>query len=193
MPSVSKKVEGLDGVPHASVSAMKMQSGVRRKKHRRSTSLEVEIRRSAQQIFDSGMGEAMKAAALMICARKLDEVRSILAATGFNGLVTGVSVTATPPVQAVATPAPPPIKNPCVQCGRTGVYKTKPNQFNRSGSWYCRAHLVLGRSGEAEDQMDRMLTPTPPAAPPIIQPQAAPSGASSLAEAMGMAELDEQP
>ena len=165
----------------------------RRKRRHRTESLNGEIRRSAKSIYNQQMGDAMKAAALMVVARKLDEVRQILVACGLNS--TAVPVTSPAVVfPQTATPAPPipaAVTNPCVHCGRSGIYKTKPNQFNKTGSWFCRTHMALGGQIEAEDRFDRSLTQIAPAPPPEVPPTSVPpaAGASSLSEAMGLAEL----
>jgi len=125
----------------------------------------------------------MRAAALLVVSRKLDEIRSLLVAGGVGSLTAAVN--GAPTVVAVSpTAAPVPPKNPCVQCGRPGVYRSKPNQFNKTGSWFCRIHIVLGTGGDLEDQMDRSLQPTMVPSPPQVSPQASPPGASTLAEAM---------
>jgi hypothetical protein len=170
----------------------------KRRRRRRQMSLDMEIQRSAKQIYEQGFSEAMKAAALMVCARKLDEVRTLLVAAGLNTAGfprIGGETHQTPAASAVVT-------NPCVHCGRQGIYKTKPSQFNRTGSWYCRLHQPLANQIEAEDRMDRSLAPAPALAaptqpemfaPPVTNGHAA-AGASSLSEAMGLAQVvDEQP
>src|SRR5262249_55031852 len=68
----------------------------------------------------------------------------------------------------------------CVDCGRPGVYRTKPNRkWNPWGSWYCRMHEADARQREAEDELTDRLMPSlraanPPQAiqAPITQPQA---------------------
>jgi hypothetical protein len=167
----------------------------RRRRRRRSVSLEAEIRQSARQIYASGMADAMKAAALVIVARKLDEIRALVVAGGLSNVAIQ---NATPGSVSTAQPPPPPsapeVKNPCVQCGRSGIYKSKPNQWNRTGSWFCRVHMALAGQIEAEDRFDRAMPPVAPPmepAPQQVSPQGVQisPGASSLAEAMGMAEI----
>jgi len=167
----------------------------KRRRRRRMTSLNAEIRQSAKQIHAQGMAEAMRAATLMVCTKKLEEIRLILVANGFGN---GPPLSRDSPSLAVSSlpspPAtsqqPPVVKNPCVHCGREGVYRTRPNQWNKSGSWFCRVHMSLGAGVEAEDRMDRTINPVPPsaAAAPAVPPQPVP-GASTLAEAMGIAEI----
>ena len=168
-----------------------------RRRRRRGSTLESEIRASAKQIYANGMSEAMKAAALLVVSRKLDEIRTLLSASGLGGAALGAGTpsplfpTATP--TPAAQPSPPQIQNPCVTCGRPGVYRSRPNQFNKSGSWYCRVHQKLGVSTDAEDRMETVAIQPPsqavqPAAP-MPAPQPAP-GASSLSEAMGLAVLE---
>jgi hypothetical protein len=54
--------------------------------------------------------------------------------------------------------APPPQDALCVECGRVGVYQTKPNRWNRTGSWYCDVHESPARQREAEDaESSRLL------------------------------------
>lgn len=157
------------------------------KKRKRGHSLESEIRRQARQIYEQGMADAMKAAALMIVARKLDEIKALLQATGVNAPVVGVANWNSP-----VAPQPqlaPVVRNPCVHCGREGVYKSKPSQWNRTGSWACRAHIALLGQIEQEDRLDKAIQPQPTPAPPsALAPQPAP-GASSLEAAMGLAEV----
>lgn len=185
----------MDNVTSESKPAVRSIRSGRTKRRRRGPSLEAEIRASARQIHETGMAEAMKAAALLIVARKLDEVRTLLMAAGYtsSGAV-GSSPGTTIGTAAMASPPAAAVKNPCKLCGRAGIYKSKPNQFDRTGSWLCRIHMALGTAQEAEDAMDRHLTPPPMQAAPAPQASApvittpvginhAP-GASSLAEAM---------
>lgn len=179
----------------------------RRRRNQQQMSVDAEIRQSARQIYESGLGEAMKAAALVVVARKLDEIRNLVVASGLsingldqNAILPGLSVPL-PGAQPSPPPVAPPPLNPCVHCGRPGVYRSKPNPFNRTGSWVCRAHLPLVGQIEAEDRFDRTLggEAPPPAQNPVVVPSVPPpspgsngpvaAGASSLAEAMGMAEL----
>ena len=177
---------------------------LRKVKKRRRKNQDSEIRQSARQIYQQGMADAMKAAALLVCSRKLDEIRTILLGAGLSGVIPAGSIatlqqaTQPSPVQAV----PPPITNPCKHCGRPGVYKSKPSQWDRTGSWFCRAHAVLGTSVEAEDRFDRSMNmgSGPPPVGPAIAPQPvtpqqfrSSPGASSIQEALGNAELVEEP
>ena len=173
----------------------------KRRRRRRMTSLNAEIRQSAKQIHAQGMAEAMRAATLMVCTKKLEEIRLILVANGFGN---GPPLSRDSPSLAVSPlpspPAtsqqPPAVKNPCVHCGREGVYRTRPNQWNKVGSWYCRTHMVLAGQIEAEDRMDRVLpvaaaVATPEPVQPVVQPPQPSPGASTLADALGMATLEE--
>lgn len=158
----------------------------------------MEIRASARAIYKQGYADAMKAAALMIVSRKLDEIKALLQVTGVNASfpTPATMLDNLRPQQPLA----PVVKNPCVQCGREGVYRSKPSQWNRTGSWYCRTHQVIGTTGELEDRMDRAIQPqAPPAQPPALQPAPVVAGAnnlpapgaSSLSEAMGLAQVEE--
>jgi len=180
----------------AEKSAQSFPAAVKRRRRRsRSLSVQGEIRRSAKQIYEQGMAEAMKAAALLIVARKLDEVHALLVGSGVG--TSAVRNTAVPPTTPATTPSPPAVKHPCVHCGRESIYKSKPNQFNRTGSWVCRVHMVLARSDEVEDQFDqRMNVAAQPAVAPAVQQQAfnyesaeQQPGASTMAEAFGAAQL----
>jgi len=188
------------------MKATPLKAVPKKRRRARVLSLDAEIRASAKQIYESGMAEAMRAAALMIVARKLDEVRTILGAVGINtnnvaGMVGGL------PSNGVVQPVrqqQPAIEHPCVQCGREGVRKTRPNQWNRTGSWYCYDHQALAARSEVEDQVDNALigpqagpklAPKPAIvqqAPAVMVPQAEaapivaaePAGESSLDQAM---------
>lgn len=197
-----------DGAANANVSAIGKPTGRRKRarRRRRVLSLNGEIRQQAKQIQQQGMSEAFKAAALMICARKLDEVKSILAVAGLSGV--GISQNILPGLASQPPPTKPlppsPIENPCVQCGRSGVYKSKPSQWNPTGSWWCQTHKVLAYQTEAEDRIDRSMpsltAPIVPSSPPPMQnpqrnnpvgPTPPSPGAGSLQEAMGLAEVVE--
>jgi len=178
------------------------------KRKRRTLSLEAEIKLKARQIMDEQMAEAMKAAALMIVGRKLDEIRQILGAAGLAqpGMVPsgqrivvgaiGQNGAANGTVHQNPNPS---VEHPCVQCGREGVRRTKPNRFNRTGSWYCAAHVRMAAQSDGEDAMDSALlggTAQPPmtkqpvvaAAPPVEM--ARPNAPAPVQEAAGEASLD---
>lgn len=175
---------------------------VKKRRRSRPMSLDAEIRASAKQIYESGMAEAMRAAALMICARKMDEIRSILGAAGINANSMGGLVGSVQPFQQRAAQAPPPpVEHPCFQCGQPGVKRSKPNQWDRSGRWACQVHLPLINLSEIEDRIDGAIL-GPQAGPktkaPVIVQQAPaamvkqeemivmepPAGAGSLTDAM---------
>jgi hypothetical protein len=165
-------------------------------------SLDAEIRASAKQIYESGMAEAMRAAALMIVARKLDEVRTILGAAGINANSMGGLVGSVQPFQQRAPQAPPPpVEHPCFQCGQPGVRKSRTNQWDRVGRWACAVHVPLIAKEEYDDRVDASIL-GPQAGPktkaPAIVQQAPtvmakqeemmvmepPAGAGSLTDAM---------
>jgi hypothetical protein len=174
------------------------------KRRRRSkvVSLNAEIRQSAKQIYESGMAEAMKTAALIIVGRKLDEIRGLLQAAGINPHTVGGMVVPPTAYQAPSAPQPPrqPEGPQCFSCGRPAVRRSRPNRWNREGSWACQAHAVLLAKDEMEDRLDNVLAPTtepPPkvapqqvvkivtnAPPTIAQQMAEPAGEASLGDAM---------
>jgi hypothetical protein len=128
---------------------------VRRRK-KRGTSLDAEIKAAAKQIVATQMVEAYKAAALSIVGKKLDEIRAILNAAGFQPAV-GSPVYAAPSPQAVARPAQPtgPL---CAICGNAAVRRAKPNRFTIGApAWYCRVHESLAGQIEAEDRLDNAI------------------------------------
>jgi hypothetical protein len=170
------------------------------KQRRQSMSLNAEIRVAARQIHKSGLAEAMTAATLVVVSRKLDELRALVASVVGSAAMSGMPSHGMAPQLPTATPSPPPpppaVKNACVHCGREGVYRTRANQWNRTGSWYCRIHMPLAGQIEAEDRMDRAIQPQAPPPPPQqlqmvdSHPEQGPNpGASSMAEALGMAEI----
>lgn len=128
-----------------------------RRKRTRVPSLETQIRESAKQIHATGMQEAMKAAAYMVVAKKLDELKAILQGIStspnarnlqFDGVqhqVNGAGVR----VEGGAV-----VEHPCSYCGRESVYRTRPHKFNRTGTWLCRAHLPLRRQHEQAQVTD---------------------------------------
>jgi hypothetical protein len=180
------KVEGNSNSKPAPSTTRSAPVKRRRRRHRVYT----EVRQTARQIADNGMAEAMKAATLMIVSRKLDEIRTMLAASGMSG---GITLPPTSPPLQPSPPLAPVIKHPCVQCGREGVYKSKPSQWNRTGSWHCRIHMVLATTTELEDRMDRSVNTQPPRNLQQDFPAQPAPGASTLAEAMGMATVEEEP
>jgi hypothetical protein len=178
---------------------------VKRRRRSKVVSLNAEIRQSAKQIYESGMAEAMKAAALLIVARKMDEVRGLLQAAGINPHTVGGMVVSSAAYQAPS--APQPARQPegptCFSCGRPAVRKSRPNQFNPTGSWVCQIHVPLIAKDEAGDEVDRRFNlntaplpkPQIAAAPPVkIVTNAPPTIAQQMAEAemppAGEASLD---
>lgn len=138
-----------------------IRSKVKRRR-KRTLSIDAQIRAQAKQIYAAGMAEAYKGAALALVGQKLDEIRTILvtAGVGIPGAYQANQFAAQrAQLAGVAgqTPVPAPVENPCVQCGRTGVRKTRPNAFNRTGSWYCAAHQALAGQADAEDRIDNAI------------------------------------
>lgn len=127
-----------------------------KRRRKRTLSIDAQIRAQAKQIYEAGMAQAYQGAALAIVAGKLDEIRILLQAAGFSANIP-VGNTNGRMVQTFAPAPPPPVENPCVQCGRTGVRKTRPNAFNRTGSWYCAAHQALAGQADAEDRIDNAI------------------------------------
>ena len=119
--------------------------------------------------------DAYKAAALMICSRKLDEIRAILQGAGV-AQVGQFSIAGQISAQPVVRQAAPVVEHPCVQCGREGIRRTKPNAFNRTGSWYCQAHVALAAQSDFEDRVDGALIGAQAATikpkPVVVQTQA---------------------
>ena len=127
------------------------------KRRTRTVSIEAEIRAKARQIMDDQMAEAMKAAALMIVGRKLDEIRTILSSAGLGRELAVVAQGApyNPSRQPVVQQQT--VEHACVTCGRESIRRTKPNQWNRTGSWYCPIHVGLAAQSEFEDARDNAL------------------------------------
>lgn len=184
---------------------------------RRRVSLDAQLKAKAREIYNSGMADAMKTAAALLVAEKLNEVAILLGVTGYrlSSVPPAAAAQSSPLAHAIVAsspPPPPPVENPCVQCGQRGVYKTQRNRFNLTGSWYCAVHRVLGGAQDAEDKLDQALIaqgppitkpkpavivtnapaqmrqPAPPA--PVVAP-AEPPAVDALAAAMGVAELEQ--
>lgn len=136
-------------------------------KRKRTLSVEAEIRQRAQQLLRDQEVEAYKTAALLVCSRKLDEIRALLQAAGFTPLQAtpaGMADNAINPARVSAPAAP---VHPCQECGREAVVRTKPNKFNRTGSWLCRIHLALKRQYEQTNkptqvELEAEPLPSPP-------------------------------
>ncbi len=145
--------------PNGSAAHRPVQAAVKKRRHRQ-PSLDAEIRSAAKQIAATGMADAMKAGALIVCARKidetqrkLDEIRAILQAAGVGAQAQVVAGHSAPhPVSAPVSAGPA-----CVHCGRPAVRRTKPNQWNPQGSWFCQIHAPLANQGEFEDALDTHL------------------------------------
>lgn len=131
----------------------------------RRPSLDSEVRKHAKAIFANGMTEAMKAGMLVVCAQKLDEVQrslseinTILRLAGFNAPLPGLAGTIThSPVMVAGGGAPPPVEHPCVDCGRAGVRRSKPDPYNPTGSWFCELHKAKAGRQESENALDQAL------------------------------------
>ena len=122
-------------------------------RRKRKTSPEAEIRAKAKQIMAEREAEAYKAAALMIVSRKLDEIRDLLQGVGYTaanqpvGLVRNLQTNTQAAVPGVGGPQAP-IQHACTYCGAESVYRTKPNRYNRTGTWLCRVHVGLRKQHE---------------------------------------------
>ena len=162
-PNGTERDASAKGKPNAAGNVEPLRV-VKRKRHR-TPSLDAEIRNAAKQIIKTQMAEAYKAAALGVVARKLDEVKAILNAAGFVGIGT-ITNHVQPMAAGVPSLVPQQVENPCCQCGRPGVRRTRPNNFNPTGSWFCAAHQVLAARSDFDDAMDRQLIG---AAPPMTQ------------------------
>jgi hypothetical protein len=154
---------GTDGGPreagNTASASDKRPIQMKRRRGTRGISLESEIRAKAKQIRDDQMAEAMKAAALMIVARKQDEIIALLRSVGATNFLQAPTRSTQQifGVGAQPTAQPAAIEHPCVQCGREGIKRTKPNQWNRTGSWYCQVHAGLAAKTELEDAQDAVL------------------------------------
>jgi len=145
-----------------------------KRRRRKVVSLESEIRAKAKQIMDDQMAEAMKAAALMIVGRKLDEIRGLLQGAGFvSGQPFGVGLapqSLSRSGDAGLRPQPQPVENPCFQCGRPGVRKSPRTKWG-PGQWACAAHVLLLAITVDEDKVDATFAlntepgPKPPPGP----------------------------
>lgn len=172
-----------------------------KKRRKRGTSLDAEIKAQAKKIYESGMASAYQAAVLTIVGKKLDDITAILRAAGIQGTV-GSGVYAQVSARPVERPHVP--DGPaCAQCGRPAVRRAKPNRFTvGEPAWYCTIHQALAGKIEAEDRLDTALIGAQPALPkakPIMaappaqmveQPIETPTAAESedgLMAALGMA------
>jgi hypothetical protein len=182
-----------------------------KRRRKRRTSIDAQIMARAREIQASGMAAAMNAAIGQLVLEKLTDIQSLLGATGYQ-------VSAGPPLPGIArtATAPPPlqqpkVEHPCTQCGREGVYRTRPNKFNPQGSWYCAAHQGLGGRSDLEDHVDAtsgliqgpplknvkpppVITVMQPPPPPEAHAPAAPTLQQAaeddvLKQAMGLAEI----
>lgn len=152
----------------------------RRKK--RATSIEAEIRKAAKQIEATRMADAYKAAALGIVARKQDEIlvkqneiAAILHAAGpFGNVAQSRPASAGVVGQVVRQQPTGPV---CAQCGQPAVRQAKRNRFTAGEpAWYCRIHQALAGQVEREDAIDNALigaqAPVVKKPPVVIQTQA---------------------
>lgn len=132
--------------------AHRIMKVVRRRK--RQATWEAELRAKVLDLKAERDIEIMQVAALTLVLRRLDEIKHILGAAHLDpssglGLVHStlsgnVGVGASQAVQAVPKAvSEPPIQNPCGECGRESVYRTRRNKFNRTGTWLCPIHLGL--------------------------------------------------
>jgi hypothetical protein len=172
-----------------------------KKKRKRSTSLEAQLRREAAKIYESGMAQAYNAAVGQMLVRKIDELLQLAAVTGYR-MDAGAPLIGQMQRSAPPPPPKPAVEHPCTSCGQESVYRTKPNAFNRTGSWYCRVHATTGMTADNEDALDRALigpqAPVTKAAPAVVvaaapvemvkQGAPPPAPADPLLAAMGMAE-----
>lgn len=128
-----------------------------KKRRKRGMSLDAEIKKAAKQIYESGMADAYKSAALSIVGRKLDEIKAILQAAGLQGAM-GAGNHAPAPQAAPQRPAPRPDGPVCTHCGLPAVRRAKPNRFIVGPPpWYCLVHAGIAGKIEAEDALDGAL------------------------------------
>lgn len=153
-----------------------------KRRRKRGTSLDAEIKTQAKKIYESGMASAYQAAVLTIVGKKLDEIATILRAAGIQGVM-GATVVGPQPV---VRPAPQSTGPACVQCGMPAVRRGKPNKWNQGNPpWYCRIHQALAGQIEAEDARDDTIIGPQPGAitkKPVVT-QSAPVQMVAQAEA----------
>lgn len=135
-----------------------------KRRRKRGTSLDAEIKAQAKKIYESGMASAYQAAVLTIVGKKLDEIASILRAAGIQGI--GVAAAYSQPSSVPASRPSVPDGPSCAQCGRPAVRRAKPNRFTvGEPAWYCAIHQALAGKIEAEDRLDTALIGAQPALP----------------------------
>jgi hypothetical protein len=123
--------------------------------------------------------EAIRIATLQLAVRKLEEGLRLLAQAG----ITREQVAAFAP-QAAPVPVAPVVQNPCVNCGRPGVYQSKNKAIPLAKRpWYCAGeHATWAMREDNEEQNVRAVMPalaqTAPSAPP---PTIAPSPVAAVA------------
>ena len=97
--------------------------------------IRAELERLAEEILLSRTAEARKAAAVELACKLLATANTLLAKA--TGGATPTSLVAPP----AAPKPPPPVLNPCVMCGRKGVWQDKPSPFVKGKPpWYCQDH-----------------------------------------------------
>lgn len=119
--------------------------------------------------------EAIKIATLQLAVKKLEEGLRLLQQAGVERAT---------PLAAPPAPLAPVIKNPCVMCGREGVYQSKKARTQgKPPPFYCATHSAWAMQEDREQQAQEQYKPPPqvieqaaPAAPPPTPPK--------LAEAM---------
>lgn len=122
-------------------------------KGRRGTSSEIqdlarEILSQRADLMEKVGLDAMKIAALEVVSKKLDEIKRILAANGFE------MNTSAPVAEAPTREEKPRVKNPCVQCGREGAWQ------DSLGQWHCVPHGRVKKAQEAEEAKAKAMFPS---------------------------------
>ena len=149
----------------------------------RGSSERMRAERSSGVLGDISL-EAIRIATLQLAVKKLEEGLRLLAQAGIQR---EQGVTFTAPQAA----APPAVKNPCVLCGRPGVYQSKNSAIPPAKRpFYCEGdHATWARSEDNEERAVRAVMPPgaqaqvqPPA--PVAAPVEAPAKPAGLAAAM---------
>lgn len=141
---------------------------------------EAELRDKARELRAERDIEILRTAALMLVGRRLDEIAKIIHSAGFSGRPQE-SAPAVLGVDTRAVAASPDV-HPCQECGREAVIKTKPNKFNRTGSWLCRTHIVYRSRYETGTEIK------PPEPPPPPPPKPDTGGDVTMSDAFANAE-----
>lgn len=124
----------------------------------------------------------MKAAAYMVVAKKLDEIKAILqAAVGTSGREAPVRS-----IQPSVSADIPAIQHPCSECGREGSYPIRPNRWNRKGMWLCPIHEPLKyRYGvKVTDERVRNADGNVQGDVPILAPEKKDTGGDTTADSV---------